>query len=57
MPKIKDEIELEKTLFGFFSRCFLVNEVLSKYNFFLKFFKRRGKYRFLIQKKWKGKIK
>ena len=55
--EIKDKIQLDKTLFGFFNRCSKVNEVLSKYNFFLKFFERRDKYRFLIQKKVKRKNK
>ena len=55
--EIKDEIQFDKTLFGFFNRCFKVNEVLSKYNFFLKFFERRDKYRFLIQKKVERKNK
>lgn len=32
--EIKDDILLDKTIFGFFDRCFLVNEVLSKHNFF-----------------------
>ena len=57
--EIKDEIQFDKTSFGFFNRCFKVNEILSKYNSFLKFFERRDKYRFLIQKKvekkkWQG---
>ena len=49
--EIKDEIQLDKTLLGFFNRCFTVTEVLSKYNSFLKFFEKRDKYRFLIQNK------
>ena len=36
--EIKDDILLDKTIFGFFDRCFLVNEVLSKHNFFLEFY-------------------
>ena len=32
--EIKDDTQLDKTLFGFFDRCFLVNKVLAKYNFF-----------------------
>lgn len=32
--EIKYDILLDKTIFGFFDRCFLVNEVLSKHNFF-----------------------
>ena len=48
--KIKDDIQLDKTLFGFFDRCFLVNKVLARHNFCLKFFERRDKFRFLIKK-------
>ena len=51
MLKIKDETQLDKTLFGFFNWCFSVNKVLSKYNFFMKFFKRSNKNKFLIEKK------
>ena len=49
--EIKDEIKLDRTIFGYFNRCFQVNEVLAKYNFLLKFFERRDMFRFLIQKK------
>ena len=41
LVEIKGDIQLDKTLFGFFNRCFLVNKVLSKHNLFLIFFKRR----------------
>ena len=57
LVEIKDGIQLDKTLFGFFNRCFLVNKVLAKHNFFLKFFERRDKFRFLIKKKLEVKIK
>ena len=46
LVEIKDGIQLDKTLFGFFNGCFLVNKVLAKHNFFLKFFERRDKFRF-----------
>ena len=48
--EIEDDIQLDKALFGFFDRCFLVNKVLAKHSFFLKFFERRDKFRFLIKK-------
>ena len=32
--EMKDDIQLDKTFFGFFDRCFLVNKVLEGYNFF-----------------------
>ena len=54
--EIKDDIKLDKTLFGYFNKCFIVDEVLAKHNFFLKFFKRRDKFRFLIKKRLKANI-
>ena len=51
---IKEKIKLGRTLFGYYNRCFIANKVLSKHNFFIKFFKRRDKYRFLIKKKVVG---
>lgn len=41
---IKDKIKLDRTLFGYYDRCFIVNEVLSNHNFLIKFFKRRDKF-------------
>ena len=49
--EVKEDIQLDKTLFGFFDRCFLMNKVLAKHNFLLKFYERRDKFRFLIKKK------
>ena len=54
---VKDEMQLDRTLFGFFNRCFLVIELLSKYDYFLKFYERRDKFRFLINKKIERKNK
>ena len=42
---------LDKSLFGFFSRCFKINIVISKYEYFLRFFERRNLYRYLTKKK------
>ena len=36
--EIKNDTQLDRTIFGHFDRSFLVNKVLAKYNFFLKFF-------------------
>ena len=46
---------LDKTLFGFFERCYKINQVLSKHGFFFKFFERCNMYRFLIKKEAQGK--
>ena len=51
LKDMEDETELNRTLFGFFNRCFKLDQVISKYGYFLKFFKRRDNYRFLIKKK------
>ena len=53
--EIEPEALLDKTLFGFFERCYTINKVLTKYGYFLKFFERRNVYRFLIKKKSTGK--
>ena len=53
--EIKDEVKLDRTIFGYFDTCFKVNHVISNHNFFLKFFERRDVFRFLIQKKVQGK--
>ena len=54
--EVKNEIQLDRTIFGYFDRCFLVNKVLAKYNFFLKFFEGRDIYRFQIKKKLRVRI-
>ena len=43
--EIKNEIQLDRTIFGYFDRCFLVNKLLAKYNI----------YTFQIKKKVEGK--
>ena len=53
--EIKDDIKLDRSIFGFFDRCFRANQVLDKHNFFLKFFERRDEFRFQIKKKVEGK--
>ena len=49
--EIKEEIKTDRTEFGFSNKCFLVNQLILKYGYFLKFFERRDKDRFLIKKK------
>ena len=36
--EIEQETLLDKTLIGFFERCYTINQVLPKYGYFLKFF-------------------
>ena len=57
LSKIKNHIQLDRTLFGYFNRCFLADQVLAKYDFFFKFFERGDKCRFLIKKKVERKNK
>ena len=49
---IEQKAILDKTLFVFFDRCYILNQLVSKYEFFIRFFERGNMYRFLI----KGKI-
>ena len=35
--EIKIDIKLDRTIFGYFDKCFLANQVLAKYNFFVNF--------------------
>ena len=53
--EIEPSTLLDKSLFGFFEKCFFINQVISKYEFFLRFFERRNMYRFLIKKRGKRK--
>ena len=55
--EIKDEVKVDRTIFGYFDTCFKVKKVLSNHSFFLKFFERRDVFRFLIEKKVQGKNK
>ena len=32
--EIKEEIKLDRTACGFFNKCFLVNQLISKYDYF-----------------------
>ena len=44
-----------KTIFGYFDRCFLANQVLAKYNFFLKIFWNKRYVQVSSKKKVEGK--
>ena len=56
LKEVEEGIKLDRTFFGYFDRCFKLNEVLAKHNYFLKFFERRDTCRFLIKKKVQGEI-
>lgn len=53
--EIESSTLLDKFLFGFFERCFSINQVITKYGFSLRFFERRNPNRFLLKKKGKRK--
>ena len=53
--EIEPETLHDKSLFGLFDRYHIINQVLAKNGFFLKFFERRNVYRFLIKKRVQGK--
>ena len=55
LKEIEEEVKLDRTLSGFFDRCFKLNKFPAKHNYFLKFFERRNVYRFLVKKKVQGK--
>ena len=53
--EIEPETHLDNALFGFFDRCYLINKVLVKHGFFIRFFDKRNIYRFLIETNVQGK--
>lgn len=46
---------LDHSVFGFLEKCQTINEVLSEYNYFLRFYDRRNKYRYRLRQKLKTK--
>ena len=54
---VKDKLKLDTSMYGFFDKCALANELLAKNHFFLKFYERRDKYRYLIKKGATGEKK
>ena len=41
---IEQQTKLDHTLFGYFERCQKINEVLSEFGYFLRFYERRNKF-------------
>ena len=52
---IKQQTKLDHTLFGYFERCQKINEVLTEFGYFLRFYEWRNKFRYLVKKKLKEK--
>ena len=57
LKKIENFYMLDHSVFVFFYRCQKVNEVLSEFGYFLRFYERRNKFRCLNRKKLKEKNK
>ena len=56
LKKIKHNIMLDYTVFGYLDKCLLLNDVLARYfGCFLRFHERRNKYRYQLRKKLKSK--
>ena len=54
---VREKLKLDTSMYGFFDRCTLANELLAKKHFFLKFYERRDKYRYLTKKGAAGENK
>lgn len=48
--EIKDDFKVDRSIFGYFDKCFPANNVLAKHNFLLQFFERKDVFRFQIKK-------
>ena len=57
LKEIEVSAMLDHSIFGFFYRCCQINEVLSEHNYFLRFYKRRNKFRYKSRQKVKTKNK
>ena len=55
LKKIEKSTMLDHSIFVFFGRFQVINEVLSEYGFFLRFYERRNKFRYQLRQKLKEK--
>ena len=55
LKEVETSVMLDYTLFGYFERCRLINETLSKEDYFLRFYECRNKFRFQHKKKLRAK--
>ena len=51
----KDDIKLDRTIFGHFDRWFQANVVRDRYSFFFKCFQQGDMFRFIIKKRSRKK--
>ena len=55
LKQVEGSVMLDHSLFGYFGRCWLVNNILAKHNYFLRFYERRNKFRYQLRRKLKTK--
>ena len=55
LKKVEKSTMLDYSVFGFFNRCQVINEVLFEYRYFLRFYERRNKFRYQLRRKLKEK--
>ena len=55
LKEIEPDVMLDHTIFGFFERCSIMNEVLAKFGYFLRFYERRNKFQYQLRQKLKTK--
>ena len=55
LMQIEPAVMLDHSIFGYFERCSLINEILSEHNHFLRFYERRNKFRYQLRQELKTK--
>ena len=55
LKQVESNVMLDHLLFGYFENCRLINNILCEKNYFLRFYKRRNKFRFQLRQKLKTK--
>ena len=53
--EIEPDVMLDHTIFDFFEGCTIMNKVLAKLGYFLRFYVRRNKFRYQLRQKLKTK--
>ena len=49
LKQVEGSVMLDYSLLGYFDRCRLVNDILAKHNYFLRFYERRNKFRYQLR--------
>ena len=49
LKEVEASVMLDYTLFGYFECCPLINEVLSREDYFLRFYEHRNKFKFQLK--------